>query len=160
MPATAQLWIFGVDRPLDDVEEQILLATVDRFLSGWKAHGVPLAASREFRDGRFLMVAVDDRIEAPSGCSIDTLVHSLKELERELDVTIVDGASVWYRGPDGIDRRSRSEFRELAARGDVTPDTVVFDTSLTRLDRLRAGEWERPAGDSWHRRVFFRDVTV
>ena len=35
--------------------------------------------------------------------------------------------------------------------------TKVFDTSLTRIHDLRAGDLERPASAMWHGRVFFRD---
>ena len=69
---------------------------------------------------------------------------------------IVGGAPVWYRGEgtgDGPIRRvSRGEFRGEMERGSLGPETVVFDLSLTRLEELRAGRWERPARSSWHAR--------
>ena len=50
---------------------------------------------------------------------------------------------------------SRSEFRQAARDGTVTPDTLVFDTTLTSLADLRAGRFERPARESWHGTAFF-----
>lgn len=158
LPDEARLWIFGADRPLDGAEEARLLETVDRFLGQWHAHGRPLAAAREWRYGRFLLVGVDERVTPPSGCSIDALVRELKALERGLDVTLVDGGAVWYRegGPDGPVRRTdRAGFQALVDRGVVGPGTVVLDGSLTRLGDLREGRWERAARDGWHARVFF-----
>ncbi len=156
LPDSARLWIFGVSRPLGPEEEERLLVRVDAFLEEWRAHGDPLSAARDWRYGRFLLVAVDDRITPPSGCSIDALVRQLRGLEEELDVEIVGGAPVWYRGEgteDGPIRRvSRGEFREEMERGSLGPETVVFDLSLTRLEELRAGCWERPARSSWHAR--------
>ena len=43
---------------------------------------------------------------------------------------------------------------ELAADGIVTPETVVFDQSVTHLSQLRDGKWEKPAARSWHGRAF------
>jgi hypothetical protein len=133
----------------------MLLGKVDRFIGAWAAHGHPLAAAREWAYGRFLLVGVDDRVAPPSGCSIDALVHMLRELEGELSTEIVGGPSVWYRegGPEGEIRRvSRPEFRSEASRGRISDDTVVFDLSITRVGELREGKWETPARDSWHRR--------
>jgi hypothetical protein len=156
LPDSARLWIFGVSRSLDPEEEGRILARVDAFLEGWRAHGDPLSAARDWRYGRFLLVAVDDGVTPPSGCSIDALVRELRGLEEELAVEIVGGAPVWYRAGgawDGPIRRvSRGEFREEVEGGRLGPETVVFDLSLTRLEELRAGRWELPARSSWHAR--------
>lgn len=155
LPDSARLWTFGVSRPLEPGEEKALLDAVDGFLEEWKAHGHPLAAARDWRHGRFLLVAVDDRVTPPSGCSIDALVRTLSALEGTLGVEIVGGGPVWYRegGADGDIRRvSRSDFRTAAEEGRIDQSTMVFDPSLTRLGDLRAGKWELPAGSSWHAR--------
>ncbi len=154
LPDSARLWVFGTSRPLETHEEARLLEEVDGFLEGWKAHGHPLAAAKEWRYGRFLLVAVDERVTPPSGCSIDALVRRLRQLESELSVELVGSAPVWFRegGTDGPPRRvSRVEFKEAVADGRVTDETVVFDLAITRLGDLRAGRWELSAGESWHR---------
>jgi len=157
LPDSARLWGFGVSRSLGPEEEGRLLRVVDGFLDGWKAHGHPLAASRAWVYGRFLLVGVDERVTPPSGCSIDALVRSLRELEEELEVEILGGAPVWYRGdgPDGdVHRVSRAGFRSLVEAGEVGPETIVFDLSVTRVGELRGGGWETPASRSWHQRYF------
>ena len=159
LPDDARLWVFGASRPLEEGEEYRILETVDAFLSRWQAHGNALAAAREWRYGRFLLVGVDERVTPPSGCSIDALVRELKGLERALGVSLVDGGAVWYRegGEEGAVRcTDRPGFQALVDGGEVGPETVVFDGSLTRLRDLRQGAWERPARDGWHARVFFR----
>jgi hypothetical protein len=155
LPNSARLWVFGLGRPLSDHEEAALLGRVDTFIQAWAAHGHPLAASREWVYGRFLLVGVDERVAAPSGCSIDALIHMLRDLEGELGTEIVGGASVWFRGngpQDDIRRVSRPEFRSGASGGRISGDTVVFDLSITRVGELREGKWEVHARDSWHRR--------
>ncbi|MEX2531473.1 MAG: hypothetical protein WD960_11935 [Gemmatimonadota bacterium] len=156
LPDTARLWCFGVSRELEPDEEGRLLDAVDRFLAGWKAHGHPLAASRDWREGRFLLVATDDRITPPSGCSIDALVRGLRELEQDLGMEMVGGGPVWFRqggGDGGVRRVSRAEFKTAAREGVVGPETIVFDLALTRVGELREGRWERPARNSWHARL-------
>ncbi len=153
LPDSSRLWVYGVGRPLTEDEESDLLARVDTFLDGWKAHGHPLAAAREWLYGRFLLVGVDDGVTPPSGCSIDALVRILRSMESDLETEIVGGAAVWYADGEGhVERVSRAEFKERAESGLVSEETTVFDPSITRVGELRAGEWERPAGDGWHRK--------
>lgn len=155
LPDSARLWVYGISRPLLADEEVRVLESVDRFLEAWRAHGHPLAAARQWLYGRFLLVGVDETITPPSGCSIDALVRTLKEIESTLGLEIVGGAPIWYRDErDGSEPRrvTRPEFKDKVLSGEVTVDTMVFDLSLTRVREFREGKWEIRAGDSWHGR--------
>lgn len=155
LPASGRLWVFPLSRTLTSADREATMGVVDRFLDTWAAHGSPLRSARRLEDDRFLLIGVDVDAEAPSGCSIDALVRSLRALGEELDVSFVDHAPVWYRASDGIRSIARAEFRALAEAGDVTPDTPVFDTSLTSVAQAHDGSLERRARDSWHGRAFF-----
>ena len=157
LPDDARLWVFGAGRALTDAERADLLVAVDRFLESWAAHGAPLTCARDFREDRFLLVGVDEESVPPSGCSIDAMVNVLAERERQLGVPLVGHGAVFYRAADGgVARAERTAFRRLAEQGEVGPDTVVFDTTITRVGKLRDGSWERPARQSWHGPAFFR----
>ncbi len=156
MPDEARLWVFASEHALADGERAALLDRVDGFLTRWKAHGAPLAAGRAWLYDRFLAVAVDEQVTPPSGCSIDALVHMLKALEAEIGARLVDNTPVYYRSPKGVERVTRGRFRKLADAGEVTPDTVVFNNTITRLEEFRGGKWEGPARHSWQGRAFFR----
>jgi len=131
-----------------------VLGVVDEFLSTWKAHGVPLTSARDVRYDRFLLVGVDEASAGASGCSIDAMVHHLESLERAMGVALLDNGPVIFRQDDAIERLPRPAFAELARRGDVSPDTIVFDNTVTRVGDVREGRWERPARESWHARAF------
>ena len=50
---------------------------------------MPIQGARELREGSFLIIAADEKREK-SGCSIDRMFGTLKSLERELSVQILD----------------------------------------------------------------------
>ena len=157
LPDDARLWVFGASRVLTQAERDRLLDEVDRFLESWQAHGAPLTCARELAEGRFLLVGVDERSVPPSGCSIDAMVNVLAGLERELGLALVDHGPVFYRTDAGeVKGADRAEFRRLVEQGSVGLATAVFDTTLTRVGRLRDGGWERPARETWHGPAFFR----
>jgi hypothetical protein len=155
LPADARLWIFAADRELTVPERDRLLAGVDEFLGDWRAHGHPLTVARDWKYDRFLLVGVDEASAGASGCSIDAMTRTLLLLERALEVELLDHGPVLFRQESGaIARLPRPAFAELARGGSVTPDTVVFNNTLTRVGELRDGRWETTARASWHGRAF------
>lgn len=150
-PDDARLWIFAARDTVAPEALPRLLDSVDDFLEGWAAHGHPLRSSRDLRDGRFLLIAVDRASEPPSGCSIDAMVRHLKGLEGVLGTSLVSHGPVWLRSEDGeIACLSRTEFRAASRAGEIDEDTPVFDTTLTEVGALRSGRFELPARSTWH----------
>ena len=150
LPDDARCWIFGASAPVDDIDDQRLLAAVDAFLLQWKAHGAPLTASRDWRDEHFLVIAVDQNQEGASGCSIDGLFRTLKGLETAIGASLVEGGLVYFRDPLGLVHAvARDDFELLVKQGEVNGETKVFDTTLSTLGDYRT-KFERRAKDSWH----------
>jgi len=145
-----------MSRRLGAEERDALLREVDAFLERWAAHGKPLRSARELVEDRFLLIGVDVDAEAPSGCSIDALVHRLVAIAGGRGFTLTDHGPVRYRDGDDVAEASRAEFKRLAREGTLGADVRVFDTTLTRVGLLRSGGLERPARDSWHGRAFFQ----
>lgn len=153
LPDTARVWVYGADRELTPTAERELLETVDSFLDQWAAHGTPLESARDWREGRFLTVAVDQEKSGASGCSIDGLFRNLKALESRVEAQLVPSGLIYFRGRDGkVQATSRDGFSELAERGEIDDHTKVFDVSVVSLAEWR-GRFESHAHDSWHRQL-------
>lgn len=150
LPDSARVWVYGADRSIDGNAEKTLLEQVDNYLTDWKAHGMPLTAGRDWRDNRFLTIAVDQNQAGASGCSIDGLFRTLKSLEQEVGAGIVTSGLIFYRDKQGgIQAVSRDDFGKAGVRGEVDADTQVFDLSVTTLGEWRA-RFSSRAADSWH----------
>jgi hypothetical protein len=152
LPDDARLWVFAAADPVTD-RAAVLLETVDAFLDGWAAHGAPLRAARDWRDDRFLAVAVDQQTAGASGCSIDGLFRALQALEPRLGTTLLGGGRVYWRdAAEGVRVGTRAAFRAAGASGALTGATPVFDTAVTTAGDWRA-RFERPLAGSWHAQV-------
>ena len=150
LPDDARVWVFGSNRALAAADASRLLAVVDAHLTQWAAHGAPLTSARDWRDDRFLTVAVDQRTANASGCSIDTLFRQLQSLEQSLGASLVGGGRVFYRdASETVQSTDREGFAKLAERGAVSGRTRVFDPTVPTLGAWRSG-FERPAAESWH----------
>lgn len=147
LPDRARVWVFAADVPVADATQ--LLAAVDAHLSQWAAHGVPLLCARDWRDDRFLAIAVDEAATGASGCSIDGLFRTIGRVQSAVGADLLASGRVAWRASDGaIQVESQQQFGARAAAGEVTRETPVFETLVETVAGWRAS-FEKPAGESW-----------
>jgi hypothetical protein len=149
IPERARLWVFVADVPVADPAP--LLQAVDAHLAQWNAHGVPLVCGRDWRDERFLAIAVDEAATGASGCSIDGLFRTIGRVQSQINADLLASGRVAWREPNGGIRVStRAEFEALAVSGAVDANTRVYETLVETVGEWRA-RFERPAAESWVR---------
>ncbi|MBC7841454.1 MAG: hypothetical protein H7099_04050 [Gemmatimonadaceae bacterium] len=147
IPDRARLWVFVADVPVADPAP--LLSAVDGHLAQWAAHGVPLVCARDWRDERFLAIAVDEAATGASGCSIDGLFRTISRVQSQVGADLLASGRVAWRDASGAIRvASRGEFELQAGAGIVDADTRVYETLVDNVGEWRA-RFERPARESW-----------
>lgn len=147
IPDRARLWVFVADVPVADPAP--LLSAVDGHLAQWAAHGVPLVCARDWRDGRFLAIAVDEAATGASGCSIDGLFRTIGRVQSSVGADLLASGRVAWRDDSGSIRVApRAEFESAAAAHKVDADTPVYETLVDTVGAWRAN-FERPASESW-----------
>ena len=147
IPDRARLWVFVADVPVADPTP--LLSAVDGHLAQWAAHGVPLVCAREWRDERFLAIAVDEAATGASGCSIDGLFRTIGRVQSAVGADLLASGRVAWRDNIGSIRVApRAEFESQAAAGNVDGGTPVYETLVDTVGAWRAN-FERPASESW-----------
>jgi hypothetical protein len=150
LPDSARTWVFAADANLSRSQSAQLLNAVDEFLAEWKAHGSPLTVGRDWKDDRFLTVAVDQSTAGASGCSIDGLFRILKSIEGRIGSSLVGSGRIFFRGKDGaIQSLSREDFVKLARTDAISESTAVFNPTVTSLGEWRT-QFESDVAHSWH----------
>lgn len=150
LPESSRTWVFAADQNLSRSQASQLLNAVDEFLAQWKAHGSPLTVGRDWREDRFLTVAVDQSTAGASGCSIDGLFRTLKALESRVGASLVGSGRIFYRdAAGGIRSVTREDFVKAATKGEIKDNTIVFDPTVTSLAEWRA-QFQTDVGHSWH----------
>ncbi|MGQ0650571.1 MAG: hypothetical protein ACT4P7_23780 [Gemmatimonadaceae bacterium] len=154
LPPDARVWVFGASHPISADGETDLLSSVDAWLDQWTAHGEPLTCAREWRDGRFLVIGVDQRSAGASGCSIDALFRVFQTVQGTLGTSFLGGGRVFFRNAEHqIICADRADF---ARESGISERTPVFDTTLITAADYRT-RFERPLGESWHRELRQRE---
>ena len=148
---SSRIWIYQSSRSFSEEEIQELEQSLQQFITQWTAHGAELKGSFEIRYRRFIIIGLDQEVNAASGCSIDASVHFIQQLEKKYNVDLLDKMNVSYKQGDFIAYKQLSDFRKMAKDRAVSPKTIVFN-NLVNNKAEYLSDWEVPASESWHKR--------
>ncbi len=155
----SRIWIYQSNRFLNEQEVSDITKLSKDFTSQWAAHGQPLTAGAEIRHNLFLILSVDEASVTATGCSIDSSVRLIIDIEQKHNISLFDRFAIAYRDDGELKVCSREEFEHLIEEGRVTASTPVFNNMVQTYADLES-RWEVPFADSWHSRVFNLSKTV
>jgi len=148
LPSTARIWIYQANRSLQPNEVALVTDRMATFMEGWRSHGENINVAMKLAYNQFLILAVDEQVNAASGCSIDSSVREVKALGEALQVDFLNKLKVAYLENDTVKTVSIPSFKALVARGEVTGDTLIFNNMITTKAALDQ-QWIIQAKQSW-----------
>ena len=149
--SSSRVWIYQADRKFSGQDITIITEQLKLFTEEWAAHGNPLKASFEVRYDHFILLAADEGYNAASGCSIDSSVHVIKEIERHLNVSLFDRNKVAFKKDDGVELIAIQDLKRKFLEGVWNERTLVFNNIINNKGQLD-NEWLAPAGTTWVKR--------
>lgn len=151
LPNNSRVWIYQADREFTENEINFISEKAEDFINQWTRHGDDLKGSFTIKYNQFLVLAVDESFNNVSGCSIDSSVRFIKELENELKLDLMDKMNITFKDNENINLVKLSDFQRFAKEQKVTAETIVFNNMVnTKADF--ENNWEIPAKESWHKR--------
>ena len=153
LPEDSKIWIYPSDRKFSDDEMSDIENDLKAFIENWSAHGTGLEASYLLKYNRFIILAVNQEVQPATGCSIDSSVAFIQNLEQKYKVDLLDKMNVTFKNGEHIAHKSLIDFKRMAKEKAVTANTIVFNNLVNSIEEFN-GNWEVPASDSWHSRFF------
>jgi len=149
----SRVWIYQSDRKFTSNEENEILNKLASFTNQWKAHGNELQAKAEIKYGFFIVLVVDETQANVTGCSIDSSVRLIKEIEQEYGVDLFNRFNLAYRVDGEVVVNNKEDFETLVNIKQINPETIVFNNMVQTLADFET-KWEVPFKNSWHSTVF------
>jgi len=151
LPETSRVWIYQANRSFAENEIEEIKSKLDVFIENWTAHGSDLQSGYEIKYKRFIVIALNQNLNAATGCSIDASVHFIQQLEKEYNVDLMDKMNVSYKQGEFIAYKPLNEFKQMAKQRAVSKNTIVFNNLVANKAEFLEN-WEVPASESWHSR--------
>ena len=105
---------------------------------------------------RFIVLGVNEAVNEASGCSIDKSVHFIRMLGEALNLNFLDRSNIALKQNLDIDLISFTEIKQLISKGQISPESKVFNHAITTKEELDF-KWEQPITDSWLKRYFIQN---
>ncbi|MEZ0006403.1 hypothetical protein ABH942_001773 [Flavobacterium sp. 28YEA47A] len=153
MPDESKIWIYQSNRKFSDDEMAEIESDLKAFVENWAAHGTGLEASYLLQYNRFIILAVNQEVQSATGCSIDSSVQFIQQLEQKYGVDLLDKMNVTFKLGEHIAHKPLVEFKKMAKEKAVSANTIVFNNLVNTIGEWHE-YWEVPAKESWHSRFF------
>jgi hypothetical protein len=121
--------IYPASRAFTAKESKVITEKLYDFLPTWAAHGKLLSSSFKIEKNQFIIVCVDEEIEAASGCSIDSLGGIMLEIDQEFQLGLFDRMKATFVQNGETKTMKLQEFRNGLKSGEISHDIQVFDFS-------------------------------
>lgn len=151
LPNNARVWIYQANREFTNKEVDFISTKTQQFINSWTRHGDNLKGSFTIKYNQFLVLAVDESFNNVSGCSIDSSVHFIQQLQNDLNIDLMDKMNVTFKDNDTVNLVKLSDFQKYAKEDKITQDTIVFNNMVNTKEDFEQ-KWEIPARESWHNR--------
>lgn len=146
----SRVWIYQSSKELTPEQIGTFNELKNVFLQTWESHGSAVKGRMELLHNRFIVVMINEADERSCGRSVDASIRFMKELEQEFKLTLLDRMLVAYKKGGQIFSCTMAEFEELAKKGEVNKNTIVFNNTVHTVAEFEK-EWEVPVERSWHR---------
>lgn len=144
----SRLWVYTSSRQFTSEEMNQIEQALQLFCQEWAAHGVSLKTSFSVLDNQFILLAVDENHHSPSGCSIDSSVQVLRNLEQTLGIELLNRSSVAFEKDQEVILIPIPELKQQFQQGRLQADTITFNTMITSKKELIA-RWKVPVEKTW-----------
>lgn len=151
LPNESRVWVYQADREFTQNEIEHISAKALLFIENWTRHGDDLKGSFTVKYNQFLVLAVDESFNNVSGCSIDSSVRFIQELEKELNVDLMNKMNISFKDGENINIVKLPDFQKYIKENKITEETIVFNNMVNTKADFETN-WEVPANKSWHKR--------
>src|SRR5688572_24012575 len=110
LPGNSRVWIYQSNRELTAEETQQASAMIKEFVQQWTSHSEKVVADGAIVYNRFIVLVADESFVSLGGCSIDSSVKIMRQLEQQFNIALFDRLAVAYRENDSIKTASQSAF--------------------------------------------------
>lgn len=121
--------IYPASRSFTPKESKVITEKLFDFLATWATHGKPLSSHFKIEKNQFIVVCVDEDVEAASGCSIDALGGVMKEIDQEFQLGLFDRMKATFVENGEVKTLKLQDFRSGLRNGEISKDIEVYDFS-------------------------------
>jgi hypothetical protein len=144
----SRVWIYQSSRLFSLSEAFEVEDMLNDFTSKWLSHGTPVKGAGYLFFGQFIILIADEKATGVSGCSTDSSVRLIKDIEQRFKVNMFDRTTLAFVVKDKLQLLPLSQLQYGIDNGFISADTIYFNNLVQTKEELE-NKWMIPVKDSW-----------
>jgi hypothetical protein len=144
----SKLWIYQSNRTFTMGELFTIEEILEKFIEGWKSHGAPVKGFATALYGQFIILMADESFTTVGGCSTDSSVHVIKEIEKLTGVQMFNRELLAFWVKDKVQTIPMAQVAYALENGILGKDTLYFNNLVANKSAME-NDWMQPIGESW-----------
>ena len=145
----SRVWVYQCSRLFTLSESFEIEDLLKEFTTQWKSHGTPVKGEAHLFFGQFIVLLADESaFGGVSGCSTDSSVRLIKDIEQRFTVNMFDRTTLAFVIKDKIQLLPLSQLQYALENGFINADTLYFNNLVQTKQELET-KWIVPVRDSW-----------
>lgn len=144
----SRVWIYQANRIFSLQEAFAIEVLLNEFTQEWQSHGTPVKGAGYLFFGQFIVLMADETATGVSGCSTDSSVRLIKDIEQKFNVNMFDRTTLAFVVKDKIQLLPLAQLQYAADNGFIDGDTLYFNNLVQTKEELE-NKWVIPLKESW-----------
>lgn len=144
----SRVWVYQSSRLFTLQEALLIEELINDFTAKWLSHGIAVRGAGYLFFGQFIILMADEKATGVSGCSTDSSVRLIKDIEQRFEVNMFDRTTLAFVVKDKVQLLPLSQLQYAFDNGFIDGDTLYFNNLVQTKEELE-NNWIIPVKDSW-----------
>ena len=154
----SKVWIYQSSRLFNMQEALQLEELLNNFTASWQAHGAAVKGFATIFFGRFIILMADESATEVSGCSTDSSVRLIKQIEQQYGVSLFDRQMLAFIIKDKMEILPLNQISYAIENGFINGDSIYMN-NLVQTKHELLENWMIPVKKSWLASKFLKSVS-
>ena len=142
------MWIYQSDRTFSEQQQIEIDELIQQFTNSWTSHGAKVKGFGKLFFNQFIILMADETASGVSGCSTDSSVRLIKEIENKYNVDLFNRQNLAFFNGENIIQIPISKLNEAISNNLINLETYYFNNVVLSKKELEE-KWIIELRDSW-----------
>jgi hypothetical protein len=153
----SRVWVYQSNRLFSIDEALEIEEMLKEFIQQWESHGTPVKGAAYLFFGQFIILMADEEATGVSGCSTDSSVRMIKEVERKFGVNMFDRTTLAFVVQEKVQLLPIAQVPYAFDNNFINSGTLYFNNLVQTKENLETN-WIVEIKNSWLRKRFQLNV--
>jgi hypothetical protein len=144
----SKTWIYQSNRTFTLPELFQAEEILEAFTDNWKSHGAAVKGFATILYGQFIVIMADESQTGVGGCSTDSSVHVIKQIEVMNNVQMFNRELLAFWVKEKVQTIPLAQVGYALENGILAKDTLYFNNLVANKAAMEK-DWLQPISESW-----------